>query len=246
MIDLHTHFIPNVDDGSDSIEETVRMAELAVNEGVSHAVLTPHHNRYWVENPKDKVLEKTEKVKEAVKEANIPLTFSASQEIRMNEEFIDELLAGNYLPLDKEGFYYLVEFSWKDFPPFAKEYLEKMIEGGMTPVIAHPERQRSFLDDPDLLPSLIEMGCIAQVTATSVMGGYTKEIEEAAHQMMEKNLIHTIASDAHNTSERPFNLQAAFDRLKADYGSEYKDYLVENARRIFEGKEIEYYQDSKN
>lgn len=242
MIDLHTHFIPNVDDGSDSIEESVRMAELAVEEGVSHAVLTPHHNRYWVTNPKDKVLERKKEVEEAVAAAGIPLTFSASQEIRMNDEFIEELFAGNYLPLDKKGNYYLVEFSWKDFPPFAKEYLRQMIAADITPVIAHPERQRAFLDDPTLLPSLIKMGCIAQVTATSVMGGYTEEIEQSAHQMIQADLIHTIASDAHNTDDRPFNLQAAFKRLEVDYGVEYKDYLVENAQRIFEGKEIEYYK----
>lgn len=59
--------------------------------------------------------------------------------------------------------------------------------------------------------------------------------------MMEKNLIHTIASDAHNTDERPFNLQAAFERLEKEYGEDYKNNLVENARRIFEGKEINYY-----
>lgn len=246
VIDLHTHFIPKVDDGSDSIEETIRMARLAVKEGVSHAILTPHHNRHWVTNPKDEVIKKTKEVEEAVKSADIPLTFSAGQEIRLNEEFISELFAGNYLPLDEGGKYYLVEFSWKDFPPFAKGYLDKMIAADITPVIAHPERQRAFLDDESLLPSLIEMGCIAQVTATSVMGGYTEEIEKAAHEMIQKNLIHTIASDAHNTDERPFNLQAAFKRLEADYGSDYKENLVENARRIFEGKEIEYYKHSKN
>lgn len=242
MIDLHTHFIPNVDDGSDSIEESVRMARLAVKEGVSHAVLTPHHNRHWVTNPKDKVLKLIGELEDAVEAAGIPLTFSPSQEIRMNEEFLDELFAGNYLPLDETGKYYLVEFSWGDFPIFAKEYLEKMIAADIVPVIAHPERQRAFLDEPELLPSLIKMGCIAQVTATSVIGGYNEEIEEAAHLMIQKDLIHTIASDAHNTTERPFNLQAAIKRIEKDYGVEYKDNLVDNARRIFEGKEIEYFK----
>lgn len=246
MIDLHTHFLPNVDDGSDSIEESVRMAELAVQEGVSHAVVTPHHNRYWVTNPKDKVLERIKEVEAAVNKAGIPLTFSPSQEIRMNEEFLDELLAGNYLPLDKKGKYYLVEFSWRDFPTFAKKYLKTMLEEGMIPVIAHPERQRAFLDDPELLPSLIKMGCIAQVTATSVIGGYSREIEQAAHQMMRDNLIHTIASDAHNTSDRPFNLTPALERLETDYGANYRDYLVDNARRIFESKEIESFNQESN
>ena len=246
MIDLHTHFLPKVDDGADSIEESVRMARLAVKEGISHAVLTPHHNRYWVTNPKEKVLKRIEEVKEAVDAADIPLTFSPSQEIRMNEEFLEELLAGNYLPLDKKGKYYLVEFSWRDFPPFAKEYLKKMIEEGMTPVIAHPERQRAFLDDPELLPSLIKMGAIAQVTATSIIGGYSQEIKEAAHEMMKANLIHTIASDAHNTTDRPFNLTPALKSLEIEYGVDYKDNLVNNAKRIFESKEIQYFEHSQN
>lgn len=243
MIDLHTHFIPKVDDGSDSMEETIQMARLAVKEGVSHAVLTPHHNRYWLTNPKSKVLKKLKEVEKAVEAEKIPLTFSAGQEIRLNEEFIEELFAGNYLSLDGNGKYYLVEFSWKDFSSFAKDYLRKMIDADIIPVIAHPERQRSFLDDPELLPSLIEMGCIAQITATSIIGGYSEEIEKAAHQMIQNNLIHTIASDAHNTTDRPFNLQAAFYRLEEDYGLDYKENLVENARRIFEGKEIKYYKD---
>lgn len=246
MIDLHTHFIPNVDDGADSIEETVQMAHLAVEEGVNHAVLTPHHNKYWVTNPKEKVLERIDLVEEAVEAAGISLTFSASQEIRMNDEFLDELFAGNYLPLDQTGKYYLVEFSWRDFPPFAKHYLREMIAADMIPVIAHPERQRAFLDDPNLLPSLIEMGCIAQVTATSIIGGYDAEIEKAAHRMMQDGFIHTIASDAHNTSDRPFNLQAAFKRLEQGYGVAYKEYLVENAWRIFKGKEINYFDQNEN
>lgn len=238
MIDLHTHFIPSVDDGADSIKESVAMARLAVEEGVRHAVLTPHHNKYWVTNPKEKVLARIGEVEAAVNQAGIPLTFSASQEIRLNDEFLDELFAGNYLPLDQTGKYYLVEFSWRDFPPFAKRYLQEMIAADMTPVIAHPERQRAFLDNPKLLPSLIEMGCLAQVTATSIIGGYDAEIEQAAHEMMQAGMIHTIASDAHNTTNRPFNLQAAFQRLEEDYGAAYKKYLVENARRIFEGREI--------
>lgn len=242
MIDLHTHLIPNVDDGADSIEETVRLAKAAVEEGINHVVLTPHHNKHWVENEKNKVLELTEIVEEAINHANIPLTVSASQEIRMNDEFSEELFAGNYLPLDKEGRYYLVEFSWREFPPFAKEYLQEMINAGITPVIAHPERQRPFLDDPRILRDLIEMGCISQVTATSIVGGYTEEIRQAAHDMMEENLIHVIASDAHNVIARPFNMVNALDIIEEEYGVSYKDYLVTNAKNIFLSKDVEEFK----
>ena len=238
MIDIHTHLIPNVDDGAASLEETIELAHAAVKEGIKHLVLTPHHNRYWVTNEKDKVIQLTKKIKHAIKEENIPLTVSSGQEIRMNEEFLDELFAGNYLSLDKSGKYYLVEFSWREIPPFANTYLQTMVDCGITPIIAHPERQRPFLDNPDLLRELIGMGCIAQVTATSVIGGYSKEIKEAAHQMITDKLIHVIASDVHNLDERPYNLVKASDVLEREFGLNCKEFLFNNAKKIIHGEEI--------
>lgn len=242
MIDIHTHLIPNVDDGADSIKETLRLAQAAVEEGITHTILTPHHNRYWVTNEKDKVLKRTKEVEQVIQEANIPLTVSPSQEIRMNEEFSEELFAGNYLSLDRGGQYYLVEFSWRDFPSFARSYLQEMLDAGIIPVIAHPERQRPFLDNPNLLKELIEMGCISQVTASSIVGDYSEEIRQAAHYMMEENLIHVIASDAHNTVERPFNIKKALKILDEVYGTAYKDYLVNNAEKIFKGQEVKPFE----
>jgi protein-tyrosine phosphatase len=242
LIDIHTHLIPNVDDGADSIEETLRLAQAAVDEGINHTILTPHHNRYWVTNEKDKVIKLTKKVEEAIQTADIPLTVSPSQEIRMNEEFSEELFAGNYLSLDGAGKYYLVEFSWNEFPSFAPVFLQEMIDADITPVIAHPERQRPFLEDPELLKGLIEMGCISQVTATSIAGGYTEEIRLAADSMMKENLIHVIASDAHDTVERPFNLTNALDILESNYGVAYKDYLIDNAEKIFKGQAVQTFE----
>jgi len=238
LFDIHTHLIPNVDDGADSIEETLRLARAAVEEGVSHTILTPHHNRYWVTNEKDEVIQLTNKVEKAIQKEAIPLTVSPSQEIRMNEEFLEELFAGNYLPLDDNGKYYLVEFSWDEFPSFAYDYLQEMLDANIVPVIAHPERQEPFLENPDLLRELIQMGCISQVTATSIVGGYTEEIREAAHDMMAENLIHVIASDAHDTVLRPFNLINALDVIERDYGVTYKDYLKDNGEKIFKGEAI--------
>lgn len=242
MIDIHTHLIPNVDDGADSIDETLRLAQAAIDEGITHTILTPHHNRYWVINEKDEVLEYTKEVEQAIQEAGIPLTVSPCHEIRMNEEFSEELFKENYLSLDGNGEYYLVEFSWSEFPSFAKGYLKEMLDAGITPVIAHPERQRPFIENPDLLRNLIQIGCISQVTATSIVGGYTEEIQEAAQWMMDENLIHVIASDAHDTVVRPFNIVSALEVLEENYGVDYKDYLVNNAERIFNGEPIERFE----
>lgn len=241
MFDIHTHLIPNVDDGADSIDETIRLARAAVNEGISHAILTPHHNRYWVKNEKNKVLQLTQQVEQAIQAAGIPLNVSPGQEIRMNEEFLDDLFSEKYLSLDGNGKYYLVEFSWSEMPPFAHDYLEQMIARDIVPVIAHPERQRPFIDNPHYLKEFIELGCISQVTATSIVGGYTEEIRQTAYEMMQENLIHTIASDAHNTTERPFNMTEALSILAKDFGDSYKDYLVENAKNIYSGNRVTDY-----
>ena len=82
------------------------------------------------------------------------------------------------------------------------------------------------------------MGCISQVTATSIVGGYTEEIRQTAYQMMQENLIHVIASDAHDTVARPYNLTNALERVQADFGKDYANYLVQNADRIFSGEKV--------
>lgn len=238
LIDIHTHLIPNVDDGADSIEETLKLAQTAVDEGIKHTVLTPHHNKYWVTNEKEKVLRLTKKVENVIDEAGIPLSVSPGQEIRMNEEFLEDLFNDNYLSIDANGKYYLVEFSWQTFPSFAKDYLQQMLDADIIPVIAHPERQQPFIENPNILRDLINMGCISQITATSIVGGYTEEIRQTAYQMMRENLIHVIASDAHDTVVRPYNLNQALKILKLEFGTEYADYLIQNAERIFKGEKV--------
>lgn len=238
LIDIHTHLIPNVDDGADSIEETLKLAQAAVDEGIKHTVLTPHHNKYWVTNEKEKVLRLTKKVENVIDEAGIPLSVSPGQEIRMNGEFLEELFNDNYLSIDANGKYYLVEFSWQTFPSFAKDYLQQMLDADIIPVIAHPERQQPFIENPNILRDLINMGCLSQITATSIIGGYTEEIRHTAFQMMRENLIHVIASDAHDTVVRPYNLNYALQILKTEFGKEYAEYLIQNAERIFKGKKV--------
>ncbi len=243
MIDIHTHLIPNVDDGADSLEETIKLAQAAIDEGIRHVVLTPHHNRYWVTNEKEKVLKLTKKVEKAINEADIPLTVSPGQEIRMNEEFSEDLFEDRYLSIDGKGKYYLVEFSWRVFPSFAKGYLQQMLDADIIPVIAHPERQQPFIENPNILRELIDMGCISQITATSIIGGYTEEIRQTALQMMEENLIHVIASDAHDTVARPYNLRAALTAISEKYGETYSQYLIRNAEKIYRGNEVRAFKE---
>jgi protein-tyrosine phosphatase len=95
------------------------------------------------------------------------------------------------------------------------------------------------------LRELIEMGCISQITSTSIVGGYSEETRLASHNMMKNNLIHVIASDAHDTVERPFNLTNALQLLEAEYGIAYKENLIGNAEKIFEGQAIDPFTHNK-
>ena len=144
IIDLHSHLIPGVDDGAQTIEQSIELAKQAVDEGVEHMVLTPHHRNGKYINYKKDVLEATNALQEAYNQANVNLKVYASQEIRLTDKFLDDLYNGELLSLDGAGKYYLIEFPSDRVPSNAKQVIQELIDDGITPVIAHPERNHEL------------------------------------------------------------------------------------------------------
>lgn len=238
IIDLHTHLIPGVDDGAQSIEDSLNLARQAVAEGVEHLVLTPHHyNGRYVNHAKG-VVEAAEQLQEILDQAGIPLQVYPSQEIRINEDLIDQLLNRDLLSLDDGGKYYLIEFPTASIPDYSQLIISQLINRGITPVIAHPERNHVFAKDLDLFASYIEKGCLGQLTASSITGAFGDYIQEVSCTMVERGLVHILASDAHSVDWRPFNMQAGFRVLEGKFGLNRVTEFKENARSIFNGEEI--------
>ncbi|HFI0464079.1 TPA: tyrosine-protein phosphatase [Streptococcus suis] len=237
LYDLHSHLLPGVDDGAPDDETSMELAQLAVSEGIRHLVLTPHHYNNQYVNHKEDVIEATERLNRLYQKAGIDLLVYPSQEIRIQRDLVDNILyRDDYLSLDAQGKYYLIEMPTKSVPDYALELCKALLAQGMTPVIAHPERNHSFAANIRTLYPFIEAGCLAQLTSHSYIGFYGDKLRQISQEMIEHNLIHIIASDAHHIKHRPFNLAAAYRQVEKDYSRELSLYYQRNAQAIFQGQ----------
>ncbi|CZQ99471.1 Hypothetical protein TFLO_2420 [Trichococcus flocculiformis] len=238
MIDLHCHLLPGVDDGARTLDDSLAMAQQAVSEGISHILVTPHHRNGKYLNPKEAVLEATTALQKELDDRGIGLTLYPSQEIRINGDLMDDIENEDILFIDEEQRYLLIEFPTLSIPAYTEQLFFKLRQQGITPVIVHPERNQAIIDDPNILLPFIERGAIAQLTASSYAGAFGKDIAKLSHQLIEANLVHIIASDAHNTRGRGFHYKQAFAKLESEFGSEKAAYFRQNAKDIFNGDAV--------
>lgn len=235
MIDLHCHLLPGVDDGARTLEDSLAMAENAVAEGISHMLVTPHHNNGKFLNPKAAVVAATEAIQTELDNRGIKLNLYPSQEVRINGDLLKDIENDDILFIDEEKRYLLIEFPTLSIPEYTEVLFFKLRQKGITPVIVHPERNQAIIDNPDILLPFIERGALAQVTAASYMGAFGKDIALLSYRLIEANLVHIIASDAHNTRGRGFYYQKAFAQLEKDFGTEKVQYFQENAKNLLNG-----------
>ena len=235
MIDLHCHLLPGVDDGACTLEDSLAMADNDVAEGISHMLVTPHHNNGKFLNPKAAVVAATGALQTELDNRGIKLNLYPSQEVRINGDLLKDIENDDILFIDEEQRYLLIEFPTLSIPAYTEQLFFKLRQQGITPVIVHPERNQAIIDDPNILLPFIERGALAQVTASSYAGAFGKDIAKLSSQLIEANLVHILASDAHNTRGRGFHFQKAFAKLEAEFGSEKVAYFRQNAKNIFNG-----------
>lgn len=244
MIDIHSHILPGMDDGATTEEDSIAMAKAAVNEGISTIIATPHHRNRMFDNYKQDIETSVSILNELLKEENIPLTVVPGQEVRIYGEILEDFEKGDIQTLHHSK-YVLIEFPTGEVPQYAEKLLYDMQIAGLLPIIAHPERNQELLENPDRMYELIRVGALAQVTAASLLGKFGKEIEQFSYQLIEANLIHFIASDAHNTSSRGFYMKEAYDRIKDVYGVETYYMFLENSQLLLDDSNVNRFEPSR-
>ncbi|PIE25435.1 MAG: capsular biosynthesis protein [Neptuniibacter caesariensis] len=219
MIDLHCHILPGIDDGASSVEEALSLARMAVDDGITHVVFTPHVHPGRYENNVQSIRPVFEKFQEALIENDILLSVKPAGEVRLSVEVL-AMFAANQLPFlgewdDKKVM--LLELPHSHVPPGADNLVKWLLDRNVLPMIAHPERNKGFMADSRKLAPFVEMGCLFQLTAMSVTGEFGKPAHELAWQMLDNGWATVIASDAHNENHRPpvlsKALEVAADRL---------------------------------
>lgn len=238
MIDIHSHLLPGIDDGSENLNVSLQMARDAVADGVTHALMTPHHmNGRYVNHASD-VIKLTADFQTELNNANIPLTVFPSQEVRINGDLLSALDDGDILTTDEQGTYILIEFPSDDVPAFTMDMLFQIQQRGLVPIIVHPERNMRLMKEPQLLNDMVSRGAYAQVTASSYVGTFGKAVTAFSEDIIANGLAHLFASDAHHIPGRKYNMRAAFDKLTKQYGQSMVNEFDNNARALVNGEPL--------
>ncbi|MEO1084528.1 MAG: CpsB/CapC family capsule biosynthesis tyrosine phosphatase [Acidobacteriota bacterium] len=222
MIDLHSHILPGIDDGSSDLAESIAMCRMAAADGATAIVATPHlrHSRYW--NDDRGALETLHaELVAAVAAEDFEIEVLLGGEITLGSESvaeIDQLPDGRLLTLCGSK-YVLLELDWHGLGPDAMETIYEADVLGWRPIIAHPERVSWLADDLDLATAMLENGATFQLTAMSLVGQFGSQAKERAERWLDAGLVHFVSSDAHDVKHRPPGLRAARDLVAERCGA---------------------------
>ena len=236
MVDIHCHVLPGLDDGASDWEQALAMLEMAADGGISDIVATPHAN--------DQFCFDAEAVEERLAEsqrrsAGVPRLHYGC-ELHITPENIESALRFPARYSIAHRGYLLVEFSDFQIPRTAGEILRRLMEAGMRPIIAHPERNPILRERIEDLTDWVEQGALVQVTAHSLLGRFGRSARSSSQNLVERGLVHFLASDAHDARYRPPVLGDARRAVEQSFGQPVADrLLVINPQAVLAGNPVE-------
>ncbi len=238
MIDLHCHILSGIDDGAQTVTDSLAMAQQAVAEGIHTIVATPHHQNGKYVNERTSIIHQVKQLNDELEQHEIPLKVLPGQEVRLYGDLLEDYEAGKIVTLNETNKYIFIEFPSNHVPRYTEQLFYELRVKGMIPIIVHPERNAELIERPDKLYNLVNKGALTQVTAGSLLGKFGKKIKKFSLQLVEHNLTHMIASDAHNTTSRGFHLAESYELIEKEFGATVMNDLRENPYLIISGKAI--------
>lgn len=237
MIDLHTHLLPEVDDGSDSPEESARIIAQMLKSGVTDIVLTPHYIRGLFQTTYAIKKSKLDQLTSFLQDQAVPVNLILGAEIYLESEIWREI-EEEHLEIAGTD-YLLVETGLYAFPGNLYDILNDLLKRGFKPILAHPERYADIVRQPQLAEDLIQRDIILQANSGSYLGYYGREIQKTVWEMTKKRLIHLIASDTHHIWDIYPGSQAASALSKYFNDDLTRLLTVDNPGNILSNRRIE-------
>jgi len=235
MVDIHSHILPDLDDGSESLEESLEMLKIAAENGTTDIVATPHANTEFMFQP------------EAIAEKLAELTAAAGGSIRIHtgcdfhlqyDNIQDALLHPTKYTINHKS-YLLAEFSDLLIFKATGDIFHQFRSAGIIPVITHPERNMLLQKRFESILKWVNEGVCVQVTAQSLLGRFGKRAREFADKLVKAGLVHFVASDAHGMLHRTPNMRQAFEYVSDRYGTACALRLFEtNPRAALTGERL--------
>ncbi|MGL5820112.1 MAG: tyrosine-protein phosphatase [Sarcina sp.] len=245
MIDIHSHIIPNIDDGAKSIEIAISMLKKAQVSGTQKIVLTPHYYKGKFMTPIEKIKELTLEVQKLCDEHDIYIKVYFGQEVFFTKYILEDLKEG-IIGTINDSRYMLIEFDPEDLD--REEAIEELYElkiRGITPIIAHPERYKIFQDKPNKINLFIEEGYLFQLNAGSINGIFGKEAKKVAEKYLKNNIYSFIGSDGHSNRTRTTDISKHIQRIESLNSTFLKEArkngekLLSDEEVLFKGKKLE-------
>jgi len=236
LVDIHSHILPGIDDGAQTLEDSVAMLRLAAESGTTDIVATPHANNQFAFDP-ELIGAKIAEVQEAA--GPVPRIHRGC-DFHLTLENIQDALSNPAKYSINHRSYLLVEFSDFLIPRTTQEIFDRLFSAGLTPIITHPERNGLLHTRLDQVQSWVQNGALVQVTAGSLLGAFGRTARSIANELMNRNLVHFVASDAHDTKYRTPALREAYQHVAKTWGNSLAETLFTAApRAVIEGEAIE-------
>jgi protein-tyrosine phosphatase len=208
FFDIHCHLVPGIDDGAKSLDESLAMARLAVEEGIGTIICTPHQCGNSSHVTGEAIRDQVGQLQSHLDDASIPLKVLPGADVRIEPGLVSMLRNGRVVSLADRMRHVLLELPHEVYLPL-EPLLGELRSAGVTGILSHPERNAGILARPEIMAKLVDGGCLTQVTAGSLNGTFGPASQQAAEQFVSQGLVHFIATDAHGArARRPLMRQA--------------------------------------
>lgn len=225
LIDIHCHILPGLDDGPATMEEAIEMARIAWNDGITDVIATPHTHDDVYRNGMREIEIAVKSFQIELYKEGIPIRIHPGAEVHIHLDMIHNLNFNQISSLCHQMKHVLLELPSLHLPQFTDDLILELLSNGITPIIAHPERNEVLRNNPNRLARWITEGAMSQVTAGSLLGFMGKSTKQTSHKMVKQRLVHIVASDGHNSTTRKVELSHAYRVLS--------DLLPENEVEVF-------------
>ncbi len=238
FVDIHCHLLPGMDDGASSWTESLEMAAMACADGVRMIVATTHQLGNFAHNRGDQIRRRAAELQQQLNENRIALQVLPGADVRIEAQMVEQIRRGEVLTLGDHGRHVLLELPHELYFPL-EPVLQQLESAGLVGVLSHPERNQGLLREPQLIEPLIQRGCLMQVTAGSLLGGFGDASLGMAEWMVEKGLSHFLSSDGHGVKSRRPLLGRAYHRACELAGEELADAMCrENPAAVALGRDV--------
>jgi protein-tyrosine phosphatase len=226
MIDTHLHILPGIDDGPETMEESLTLAQALVQEGVHSAIATSHYNDVFLQHSAIEIQERVTNVQIELDLHSIPLRLYPGHEALIKPGLVEDIQTGRLATLN--GSRYLLLELWNSaWLPETERVIFELQAFGITPILAHPERYRVIQREPERITSLLTQGVLIQITASSLIGMQGRTAQRTAESLLKRGLVYCIASDAHGIHKRPPFIEQSLTYARRMLGNGPVDHMIE-------------------